>query len=126
MKKFLILIFVFYKSLLGGSCYIPCNAYASQKSTEKQQDINQAYNTLDDKLENVEDKYKEYLKSLEKQNELLEKITKVRKLNSLKMKEINFILSKIIEDKSIKIDVETSKALKIFLDNNLKNIKEIK
>lgn len=115
MKKLLsfclTLIFLLYSTPLI-ACYVPCDSYAMQKSNEAQLEIGIAYTNLDNKILESENVYKEYLSSLEKQNELLEKITKARKLNTQNMKRVNFLLKKIIENKNITIDTEILNALK--------------
>lgn len=120
--KYSLLIFLFYTQSLFG-CYIPCDSYAIQKSNEAQQFISSAYDELDNKIEDSEDAYKDYLKSLEKQNKLLEQITRARKYNTTQMKKVNFLLKKIIENKNITIDIETLNALKRL--NNQTIIQEI-
>lgn len=124
MFRVLILIFAFYNFGFS-ACYEPCNAYAMQKSNEKQISVNQAYNQLDSKLLNAEEKYQDYLTSLTKQNEILENIINVRKYNSLKMKEVNFLLNKIIEQKNIQIDINLLKDVLKF-QKSLINTKDIK
>lgn len=100
------------------SCYIDCSSYASQVGSQTQQNVSSAYNDLDSKIDDSEDAYEKYYDSIKEQNKLLEKITKARKYNTMKMKQVNFLLKKIIENKNITIDIEILNAMKKLNTNN--------
>jgi len=112
MKKNYLILMVFVMNINTYACYIPCDFYALQISQQTQSVVNSAYSSLDNAILNSENKYKLYKESLVKQNDLLEKITKAKKINTTQMKKVNFLLNKLILSKNVMIDIETLRAIK--------------
>ena len=115
MKKILIFMtLVIYSQNLFAACIIKvdCIPLSTNQELITQQLISNAYDNLDNQIQNSQDNYNEYYNSLNEQNELLTKIIKVRKYNNLQMEKVNFLLSKIINNKNVTIDINTIKSIK--------------
>lgn len=124
MFRILLLIFAL-KNITFGACYDPCDMFAQQRENIAESTITASYQGLETALDTVGTSYQGYLKALKEQNKKLEQIIQVRKHNSIKMKEINFLLSKLIQQKDIQIDINLQKDILKF-QKSLINTKDLK
>ncbi len=124
MFRILLLIFVLDSFVFGG-CYEDCVGNVAPLLIQTNLAINTAYTGLDGVMTAAETSYGLYLAGLTYQNSILEDILKVRRHNSIKMKEINFLLSKLIHQKDVQIDINLQKDILKF-QQSLINAKDIK
>lgn len=75
-------------------CYkAPCDQLITTQKTQTLQVIQQAFDQLNSSLGDLDTSYSNYKQSLQEQNELLEKLKKIRAYNSESLKEIAFLLN---------------------------------
>lgn len=96
-----------------GYYYIPCDINIQYAKTETQKDILKSFNKVKDKLQTLEQAYKEKLSELSNSNKLLRKQVAIKKEILLELKELIFLLkqsnslkSNIIERESIEQGVK--------------------
>lgn len=75
-------------------CYkAPCDQLITDQKVQTLQAIQQAFDQLNSSLGDLDTSYSNYKQSLQEQNELLEKLKKIRAYNSESLKEIAFLLN---------------------------------
>lgn len=93
--KILIFLSLLLISILDAKCYkVPCQPIIFLNKTQAIADIERSYARNMQAQQRLEQKYIEYNAALAEQNELLEKIQKLKSDGLMSEKKINFLLQK--------------------------------
>ncbi|ECK2550127.1 TPA: hypothetical protein ACX8VE_001482 [Campylobacter jejuni] len=94
--KFFILIFLTFASLFGKCYYVPCNAQVSSGASKVNSYLQNKFDEVDNSLLVLKEKYQGFLRTIKKNNEILDTKIAIMREKNLKNKKLLFFLKQNI------------------------------